>query len=139
MIYDWHKKQKNERSLGQVAADKMRAGMGSWAFVLSFVVVMAIWMLSGGFGIDKMPFILLNLALSTLAGLQGAILLIAAKRADQISAALAQHDYETNIKAKEEIEELRTLLKENTEITTQIHILQKELSEHLSRDKQSKI
>jgi uncharacterized membrane protein len=44
-----------------------------------------------------------------LAGLQGAILLIAAKRQDAIAAALAQHDYETNIAAKREIEELMEL------------------------------
>lgn len=41
-----------------------------------------------------------------LAGLQGAILLIAAKRQDAIAAALAQHDFETNRAAKVEIEEL---------------------------------
>jgi uncharacterized membrane protein len=41
-----------------------------------------------------------------LAGLQGAILLIAAKRQDAIAAALAQHDYDTNVAAKADIEEL---------------------------------
>lgn len=41
-----------------------------------------------------------------LAGLQGAILLIAAKRQDAIAAALAQHDFETNVASKEEIEQL---------------------------------
>lgn len=41
-----------------------------------------------------------------LAGLQGAILLIAAKRQDAISASLAQHDYETNVAAAREIEQL---------------------------------
>lgn len=55
---------------------------------------------------DPEPYIFLNLMLSTLAGLQGAILLIAAKRQDEISAALAQHDYETNIEAKKDIEEV---------------------------------
>ncbi len=44
-----------------------------------------------------------------LAGLQGAILLIAAKRADGISAVMAKHDYETNVTAKEEIEKLTAL------------------------------
>lgn len=44
-----------------------------------------------------------------LAGLQGAILLIAAKRADAISAAMSQHDYDTNVAAKEEIESLMAI------------------------------
>ena len=41
-----------------------------------------------------------------LAGLQGAILLIAAKRQDAIAADLAQHDYDTNIAAKRDVEVL---------------------------------
>ncbi|MGY2744711.1 putative membrane protein [Arthrobacter sp. UYCu723] len=35
-----------------------------------------------------------------LAGLQGAILLIAAKRQDAIAAAMAQHDYDTDLQSK---------------------------------------
>jgi uncharacterized membrane protein len=38
--------------------------------------------------------------LSCLAALQGAILLIAAKREDSISSALAMHDFETNQRAE---------------------------------------
>ena len=41
---------------------------------------------------DSYPFILLNLVSSCLAAMQGAILLIAAKRQDQISLELARHD-----------------------------------------------
>jgi uncharacterized membrane protein len=41
-----------------------------------------------------------------IAGLQGAILLIAAKRQDQIAAALASNDYETNMAAKRDVERL---------------------------------
>jgi len=80
--------------------------MGSWAFVGGFVAFMLIW---AGLNLlatrwDPYPFILLNLFLSMLAGLQGAILLIAAKRQDGISAALAQHDFDTNAAAKIDIE-----------------------------------
>jgi len=39
---------------------------------------------NGRHGFDPFPFILLNLLLSCLAAMQGAILLIAAKRQDQI-------------------------------------------------------
>jgi uncharacterized membrane protein len=55
---------------------------------------------------DPSPFILLDLVLSCLAAMQGAILLIAARHADQISAGLAQHDYQTNLDAAAEIREL---------------------------------
>lgn len=95
---------------GERAADKLRNGMGSWTFVFAFVIFMAIWAGLNTWGAsrhwDAYPFILLNLFLSMLAGLQGAILLIAAKRADAVSAAMAEHDYKTNLAAKEEIEKL---------------------------------
>lgn len=87
----------SDLSLGERAADAVRDRMGSWTFVLVFTAVMAAWMgLNGHRGFDPYPFILLNLALSTLAALQGAILLIAAKRADQISAELAQRHYDVS-------------------------------------------
>jgi uncharacterized membrane protein len=83
----------DELSLGERAADKMRNGMGSWALVFGALVFLGLWMgVNRRSGFDKYPFILLNFVLSCLAALQGAILLIAAKRSDQIAAELAQHD-----------------------------------------------
>ncbi|MBF4578422.1 DUF1003 domain-containing protein [Frigoribacterium sp. VKM Ac-2530] len=80
--------------------------MGSWTFVGGFIAFMLVWAALNSFwrGWDDYPYILLNLLLSMLAGLQGAILLIAAKRQDAISAALAQHDFDTNAAAKIDIE-----------------------------------
>ncbi len=106
----WHDDHKDSRTFGERAADLMRNGMGSWVFVFAFLGFMGIWMVTGGLGIDVFPFILLNLLLSTLAGLQGAILLIAAKRQDAIASAMAQHDFETNVSAAEEIRELHQIL-----------------------------
>ena len=120
MAYNWHKKAKQNLTAGQKAADAMRNGMGSWAFVFSFVAFLAIWTtlntLDGWHHWDKYPFILLNLFLSMLAALQGAILLIAAKRQDAIAAAMAQHDYETNVRAEKEIELLMAINQEQLEI-----------------------
>lgn len=110
---NWHRAHKQSLTVGDRAADKLRNGMGSWAFVFIAVLFMAGWAtlntVAGFHHWDKYPFILLNLFLSMLAALQGAILLIAAKRADSISAAMAQHDYETNVRSKKEIEELMQL------------------------------
>jgi len=106
--------------MGQRAADAMRNGMGSWAFVLTFIVFLVGWAyLNSAHGFhhwDKYPFILLNLFLSMLAALQGAILLIAAKRQDAIAAAMAEHDYETNVRAKKEIEMLMAINQEQLKI-----------------------
>lgn len=104
----WHERHKASLSPGERSADVMRNGMGSWRFVGAFVGFMAVWALVNSLtrGWDPYPFILLNLFLSMLAGLQGAILLIAAKRQDAIAADLAQHDYDTNVAAKRDVEVL---------------------------------
>lgn len=91
-----------ELSLGERAADRMRNSMGSWGFVFAALGFLAVWMgYNGHSGFDPYPFILLNLLLSCLAAMQGAILLIAAKRSDQISSELAQHDYEADVASRE--------------------------------------
>lgn len=107
-LTNWHKAHTDSLTTGQRAADKLRNGMGSWFFIGGFLVFMLAWAIVNtvDFSWDPYPYILLNLFLSMLAGLQGAILLIAAKRQDAIAAVLAQHDYETNTAAKQEIEEL---------------------------------
>jgi uncharacterized membrane protein len=126
MIYNWHRTQKAKLTAGERAADRMRNGMGSWPFVLLFILFMGIWAVLNTmapiFHWDPYPFILLNLFLSMLAGLQGAILLIAAKRQDAISAAMAKHDYETNIRAKHEIEQLTRLNEHQLEIMKSLHV-----------------
>lgn len=50
--------------------------------------------------------------LSCLAAMQGAILLIAAKREDQISSELAVHDYQTNLEADEIVKSIHALTQE---------------------------
>ncbi len=65
---------------------------------------------------DPYPYILLNLFLSMLAGLQGAILLIAAKRQDAIASVMAQHDYETDVRAEAHIEMFMAINSEQLEI-----------------------
>lgn len=95
----------SDLTLGERAADRMRNGMGSWAFVFAALLFLTGWMaFNGRRGFDPYPFILLNLILSCLAAMQGAILLIAAKRSDQISSELAQHDYDADCRSKELLE-----------------------------------
>ena len=114
IVHGWHAhpavRSRDQLSLGERAADKMRNGMGSWGFVFAALAVLAAWMLYNGLrghsAFDVYPFILLNLVLSCLAAMQGAILLIAAKRSDQVASELAQHDYETDSRAEQLIETL---------------------------------
>jgi uncharacterized membrane protein len=110
-VHNWHERHRDGLTRGERAADHLRNWMGSWWFVGGFLVFMVVWAAINllKFGWDPYPYILLNLFLSMLAGLQGAILLISARRQDAIAAALARHDYETDIAAKREIEELAVI------------------------------
>ena len=108
-----HVRSGDQRTFGEKAADGMRHGMGSWPFVFAFVVFMFGWMVLNSVNTitwDPYPWILLNLILSTLAGLQGAILLIAAKRADRIAAELAAYHLSVSEDHQKMLLELKQLL-----------------------------
>lgn len=111
----WHRhpavRAADRLTVGERAADYMRNGMGSWTFVFGALVFLAAWIsinVVGGaahHAFDAYPFILLILLLSCRAAMQGAILLIAAKRADQVTSELAAHDYVVNRRTEKLIEE----------------------------------
>jgi len=122
----WHKhpgvRSGDQLSLGERSADRMRNMMGSWPFVFSFFAVMITWALVNTLFIehvlhhkpfDPYPYILLNLFLSMLAGVQAAALLIAAKRADAISSEIAIH-------TEHNTDDIKTLIAENTALTSQV-------------------
>jgi uncharacterized membrane protein len=100
----------DQLTIGQKSADLLRNSMGSWPFVFIALGFLTVWMYFNADGaFDPFPFILLNLILSCVAALQGSILLIAAKREDQINSDLALHTYQID--------------KENLELTRQVHEL----------------
>lgn len=124
----WHVQHKAGLTRGERAADFLRNGMGSWTFVGIFLAFMAAWAAINSYvsptrARDPYPFILLNLFLSMVAGLQGAILLIAAKRQDAIAAAMAQHDYETDVQAKAEIDRLMAVNSRQLELLKELRSL----------------
>ena len=123
-------------TVGERCADYMRKGMGSWAFVFGAIAFLGGWIVinvvekrSGQHAFDAYPFILLNLCLSCLAAMQGAILLIAAKRSDQISSELAAHDLEVNERSEQLIQENTELTKAVKDLTESIHQLLLERAE----------
>lgn len=138
----WHKhpgvRSGDQLTRGERAADRMRNLMGSWPFVFTFFGIMIAWAIlnsifylggsHGKHGFDPYPYILLNLFLSMLAGVQAAALLIAAKRADAISSEIALH-------TEKNTEDLKGLLAENTTLTEQVKQntdLLHEIHRHLS-------
>lgn len=109
----------DDLTLGERAADRMRNGFGSWAFIFITLGFLAAWVLAVfglGAPIDNRQLTILNLILSMFAAMQGAIILLAAKRADAVTAELAAHHYA-------ETGQLDALIKTNTALTEQVHAL----------------
>jgi uncharacterized membrane protein len=112
----------------------MRNMMGSWPFVFTFFAVMIVWAIVNTLlfehilhhkAFDPYPYILLNLFLSMLAGVQAAALLIAAKRADAISSEVALHTANNTDDIKTLIAEntaLTEAMKKNTDLLDEIHL-----------------
>ena len=81
----------------------------------------SIFRVAGSNEFDPYPYILLNLFLSMLAGVQAAALLIAAKRADQISSELAMHDAKTDDEARSIIVEVDRKVGQVLDLVREVH------------------
>jgi len=110
-----------DRTLGERAADRMRMGMGTWTFLITFLIAMGFWTTTGGLGFDPAPFFRLNLILSMLAGLQGSVLLIAAKRSDKISAELQEFHLSTTLSQAEILENMKQMMEEHRQMLKELN------------------
>jgi uncharacterized membrane protein len=102
-------------TFGERVADKVAAFGGSWPFIGSFLLLMAVWMavnVRTPHPYDPYPFILLNLVLSCLAALQAPIIMMSQNRQAARDRADAQHDYEVNLIAEEQVLEIHRKLDE---------------------------
>ncbi len=115
-------------TFGGRVADWLAGFAGSWKFILSFMFLMLVWitlnMFLGTRAFDPFPFILLNLALSTLAGLQAPVILMAQNRQSTKDRAVADNDYQVNLKNELEIADLHRKMDALTEaLTTQTRLV----------------
>jgi CRP/FNR family cyclic AMP-dependent transcriptional regulator len=96
-------------TLGDRLADNVAKFGGSWRFVSSFGVVLAIYTLINIFIAtpwDPYPFILLNLFLSMLAAIQAPVIMMSQNRQDTKDRMRSELDYNVNLKAELEVGEL---------------------------------
>ena len=97
----------DERDAWARLADKVAQVGGSWAFIISFIVVLMIWVTGNVFlaarAFDPYPFIFLNLMLSMVAALQAPVIMMSQNRQGAIDRAAAEHDYVVNMRAELEI------------------------------------
>lgn len=112
--FNWHSSDQQQRTIGDRLADTVAEILGSWTMIILQTVFVAVWMILNVVGFvyqwDPYPFILLNLVFSTQAAYAAPIIMMSQNRAADRDRAQAQADYETNVRAKEEIEELQQSL-----------------------------
>jgi uncharacterized membrane protein len=103
-------------TLGQKAADKITKWAGSWTFILSFTIILILWMFVNTSWIlfkkiwDPFPFILLNLVLSCLAAFQAPIILMSQNRTTERDRQRSEYDYAVNRKAEREIQTIKKMV-----------------------------
>jgi CRP/FNR family transcriptional regulator, cyclic AMP receptor protein len=106
-----NEEQEEQLTFGERIADRVAQFGGSWTFIIFFACVMVVWMsLNVSLGKrawDEYPFILLNLALSSLAALQAPIIMMSQNRQSYKDRLRADLDYRINLKAEMEVAELQ--------------------------------
>lgn len=101
-------------TLGEKAADWMTKWMGSWVFLIAFLIFCSFWvaLMGAHLGWDPYPFILLNLALSLVSALQAPIIMMSQNRQAERDRIAAKYDYAVNRKAEREIQDMQQDLEE---------------------------
>jgi uncharacterized membrane protein len=120
-----------QSTLGERIADSVARFGGSWAFINSFAVVLAVYILINVIldkkSWDPYPFILLNLFLSMLAAIQAPVIMMSQNRQDTKDRLRGELDYEVNRRAEAEIQGLsRRLYLLDEKIDDLGHMLRKE-------------
>ncbi len=101
-------------AFGDRISDKIASFGGSWTFIISFLVIIVIWIGVNVFLLlspfDAYPFILLNLLLSCVAALQAPVIMMSQNRQETKDRLRAEQDYRINLKAELEIRALHEKL-----------------------------
>ncbi|MBB3966599.1 MULTISPECIES: DUF1003 domain-containing protein [Rhizobium] len=120
-----------ESSFGERMADNIARIGGSWAFITTFLVFLAVWcvvntiiLATGAF--DPYPFIFLNLVLSMVAAIQAPIIMMSQNRQAERDRFEAAKDYEVNLKA--ELEVLSLHQKIDMQVMTEIAALREDIA-----------
>lgn len=127
----WHEKHRASMTFGQRIADGLANGMGSWGFIIIQTFIVLLWMTFNIIAYvshwDPYPFILLNLLFSTQAAYAAPIIMMSQNRQSERDRHQAEEDYQTNLKAKMEIEQLQQELAriENNKLDRIIELLEK--------------
>jgi uncharacterized membrane protein len=100
----------SEMTFGERLADRVATFGGSWAFIVTFMILLMIYSLInlalGRHAWDPYPFILLNLILSMLAALQAPVIMMSQNRQDTKDRLRGELDFDVNRRAAADIQGL---------------------------------
>lgn len=103
-----------ESSLGERIADSVARFGGSWTFIITFGIILAVYtsinLILERKAWDPYPFILLNLFLSMLAAIQAPVIMMSQNRQDMKDRLRSELDYDVNRRAESEIQGLANKL-----------------------------
>lgn len=110
-----------KRTTGQRLADIVAKFGGSWGFIITFAIILIVWMTINivhlfGVNFDPYPFILLNLFLSCVAAIQAPIIMMSQNRQAERDRFDSENDYKTNMKSEMEIRILHQKLDQLNEV-----------------------
>jgi uncharacterized membrane protein len=119
-----------EATLGDRVADEVARFGGSWSFIISFLLVLAVYAIInirlGKTAWDPYPFILLNLFLSMLAAIQAPVIMMSQNRQDAKDRLRSELDFEVNRRAASDIQGLARKLNTLGEKVDDLHHLMRE-------------
>jgi uncharacterized membrane protein len=127
-------------TFGERLSDRIADFGGSWAFIIIFFCILAVWIAINTVALllkpfDPYPYIFLNLVLSCLAAMQAPVIMMSQNRQEDRDRLRSQHDYQVNLKAELEIRHLHQkvdhLLKQQWERLIEIQNVQLELMEEI--------
>jgi uncharacterized membrane protein len=100
-----------QMSFGDRLADRVADFVGSWKFVIYFLVGIGIWCVLNLVELlfmpfDQYPFVFLNLILALVASLQAPLIMMSQNRAQIKDRLRAEQDYEVNVKSELMLQQL---------------------------------
>jgi uncharacterized membrane protein len=121
---NFNKMQADNLSFGDKLADRMADLAGSWTFIIIFILILCSWIVLNSAQVlwhpfDPYPYILLNLVLSCISGIQAPVIMMSQNRQEEKDRIRAEHDYEIDFKAEillEDVINRLARLEENQQI-----------------------
>lgn len=130
-------------SRGQSISDKVASFGGSWKFIISFSIILSVWILFNTLApnrddFDPYPFILMNLVLSAIAALQAPIIMMSQNRKEEKDRKRSENDYLINLKAELEVRSLHQkidlLLEEQIKVLFESQAKQLEILKNIEQE-----